>query len=189
MLIKHVFYFMIGTLRMTRKVRGIIYTPTLTQFDITPGYRLYVTLAIWTEICNLPFSEIVRLKSAEAVELYFQYIRRFDSWVDTPSGMSAFVNDPLQAKTRPELKVLTTALADWICKAGLEQIVKREILALIRMFRTRAIFGATYDSMTRQLEGKQTPEALISVIEETSGLMYWVFAAILNQIHQVPDDL
>jgi hypothetical protein len=27
------------------------------------------------------------------------------------------------------------------------------------------------------------------VIEETSGLMYWVFAAILNQIHQVPDDL
>jgi hypothetical protein len=119
--------------------------------------------------------------------LFIWYVKLVDALIDSPDGRQTFLADPAVVRTHPQLAQITSALVALVGEAGVPKKSKRLIIEAIHSFRTQAIRTCTANA--RLLSSQRLPLAsLLAYREATSGLMYMVFARVLNLLHDIPPE-
>ena len=175
---------------MTRFAGTKLESPALYRLGIPrPGIHVNVAVYLWSNYCGIGFEEIQSLRSYEIMELFWQYVRRFDDFVDRSPGMEQFASNPLIIKTEPVLCRVIAELINWLNFSSISLRIRLNLVQIILYYRRQAMLQACANSIRMHLSNRQSYETIVPLIETNSGLAGQSLAMILSAVHEVPKEV
>jgi hypothetical protein len=172
--------------RYISKSKGMLSSPALQRLGFPKvGIHVHFAVGIWTEYTGSSVVEVCELRSYEALELYWQYVRRLDNLVDNSVGMGMFNQHRKALKREDIISSVIFEFVHWLRNSQLPRSRKRHLVSLFGDYRREVSFGVLADTVMHQMNGIQPSTELIPRVEQISGRTATNLMRILNIIHNV----
>lgn len=176
--------------RYLSKSRGKLSSPALERLGFPRvGIHVHFAVGIWTEYAGSSVQQVCELRSFEAMELFWQYVRRLDNLVDDSVGMGIFTKYGKAIKSHDSISPVSGELARWISNSQLPRARKRRLVSLFGSYRREVSFGVLADTVMQQTKGVQRPAELIPRVEQISGRTAATLMRVFNIVHDVSPEV
>lgn len=153
------------------------------------GIHVHFAVGVWTEYTGSSVQQVCELRSFEAMELFWQYVRRFDNLVDDSVGMGIFIKRGKALKSHDSITPVSRELARWISNSQLPRSRKRRLVSLFCDYRRDVGFGVLAGTVMQQTKGVQHPAELVPRVEQISGRTAATLMRVFNIVHDVPPEV